>query len=129
MTTYCDPKTVLGPKDRVSNVRVLYDGGANSSSVAQLDWEGKPGVAIRWNGNSEDQPLGSPQSRGHPFWFLVPEEFADVVLERARRLAPDSDLESAYRAMAADTEREADALDWSNALIGDGTGDADHAAR
>jgi hypothetical protein len=30
-----------------------------------------------------------------------------------------NDLTSAYQAMAADTEREHDALEWSNALIGD----------
>jgi hypothetical protein len=29
------------------------------------------------------------------------------------------DLASAYQAMAADTKREHDALEWSNALIGD----------
>jgi hypothetical protein len=29
------------------------------------------------------------------------------------------DLASAYQAMATDTERERDALEWSNALIGD----------
>ena len=29
------------------------------------------------------------------------------------------DLEAEYRRMAADTEREAEALEWANALIGD----------
>jgi predicted CopG family antitoxin len=31
------------------------------------------------------------------------------------------DLASAYQAMAADTEREREALEWSNGLIGNGT--------
>lgn len=31
----------------------------------------------------------------------------------------DADLEEAYRAMAADEEREAEALEWAEALIGD----------
>ncbi len=31
-----------------------------------------------------------------------------------------ADLEAGYRAMAADTERESEALEWSEALIGDG---------
>ena len=31
----------------------------------------------------------------------------------------DSDLDSAYRSMATDKDREADALEWSEALIGD----------
>lgn len=31
----------------------------------------------------------------------------------------DTALDEGYRAMAADKEREADALEWSNALVGD----------
>jgi predicted CopG family antitoxin len=31
----------------------------------------------------------------------------------------DADLDAGYRAMAADKEREAEALEWSEALIGD----------
>jgi predicted CopG family antitoxin len=43
----------------------------------------------------------------------------------ARPHVVGEDLEQAYRAMAADTEREAEALEWSEALIGD----VDHASR
>ena len=106
MSDYCNPKTVNGPKSHVSNVHVIYDGGASDCAVAQLDWDGETGVGIRWNGNNMDQPLGSPQSRGHPFWFLVPDAFADAVLQRAEELAPESELDAAYRAMASDTARE-----------------------
>jgi hypothetical protein len=119
---YCDPKTVQGPKKYVSNVRVVYDGGQDHASVAQLDWEGEPGVAIRWNGNADEQPLGNPQSHGNPVWFLVPKEFEDAVLARARELAPETTLDAGYRDMATDAERERDATEWSNALIGDVAG-------
>jgi hypothetical protein len=37
----------------------------------------------------------------------------------ARPHVMQDDLPSAYQAMAADTEREREALEWSNALIGD----------
>ena len=37
----------------------------------------------------------------------------------ARPLVVKDDLESGYQAMAADQEREREALEWSNALIGD----------
>jgi predicted CopG family antitoxin len=37
----------------------------------------------------------------------------------ARPHVMQEDLASAYQAMAADTEREREALEWSNALIGD----------
>lgn len=36
-----------------------------------------------------------------------------------RPLVLDTSLDSGYAAMAADTEREAEALEWSNAIIGD----------
>lgn len=125
MTTYIDPRQVDSPKRYVSNVRVVYDGGADDCAVAELDWDGQPGIGIRWNGNSETQPLGNPQSRGYAQWYLVPQPFQDVVLERARELAPDRDLDAAYREMGADTKREQDARAWSEALIGD----ASHAPR
>jgi siroheme synthase (precorrin-2 oxidase/ferrochelatase) len=37
----------------------------------------------------------------------------------ARPHVVNDDLTSGYQAMAADTEREREALEWSNALIGD----------
>ena len=37
----------------------------------------------------------------------------------ARSHVVNDDLVSGYQAMAADTEREREALEWSNALIGD----------
>ena len=117
--SYYDPRTVQGPKKSVSNVRVVYDGGANRCAVAQLDWEGKPGVGIRWNGSSDEQPLGNPQSHGNPVWFLVPEEFQDAVLARAQELAPETTLEAGYRDMASDAEREREAAEWANALMSD----------
>ena len=119
MATYLDPRRVDSPKRSVSNVRVVYDGGADDCAVAELDWDGEPGIGIRWNGNSETQPLGNPQSRGHAQWYLVPAAFQDVVLQRARELAPESDLDAAYREMAADAEREEDARAWSEGLVGD----------
>jgi hypothetical protein len=43
----------------------------------------------------------------------------------ARPHVVSDDLAAGYRAMAQDTQREQDALDWSEALIGDAT----HASR
>jgi len=118
MTDYCNPKTVTGPKRHVSNVQVIYDGGPDDCAVARLDWDGEPGVGIRWNGNAKDQPLGSPQSRGHPFWFRIPVEFTDAILQETQKLAPETELDAAYRELASDAEREQVATEWSQALIG-----------
>jgi predicted CopG family antitoxin len=46
----------------------------------------------------------------------------------ARPHVMKEDLSTAYQAMAADTEREKEALEWSNGLIGD-VAEADSAAR
>jgi predicted CopG family antitoxin len=42
----------------------------------------------------------------------------------ARPHVVNDDLLAGYRAMAADTEREREALEWSDALIGDGVNEA-----
>ena len=35
---------------------------------------------MRWNGNREN-PIGNPQSRGLPTWFIVPDEHARQIIE------------------------------------------------
>jgi hypothetical protein len=119
---YHDPKTVLSPKDRVKSVEVIYDKGPvdGSWSVAQIEWDGLPAVGIRWNGDSGNSK-GTPQSRGNPAWFIVPEELADALLHAAqeRSRAKQNDLAEGYRQMASDRSHETEAAEWTEALIGD----------
>ena len=84
---YTPPNTVTSPRDCVSNINVIFDGGVippTHFSVARLDWEGSPCLVMRWNvGQREwDDPekqnnqkvcLGMPVSRGFPVWFVLPE--------------------------------------------------------
>lgn len=85
---YHSPQTVTSPRDYVSNVRVIYDGGDGSFSVAKIDWEGQPCLVMRWNvarrewhdakkvaGNKTC--AGMPTSRGYPVWFVIPDELLD----------------------------------------------------
>lgn len=116
--SYETPDHVQGPRKSVSNVRVIYDGGEDDAAIAQLDWNGEPGVGMRWNGNDE-RPLGNPQSRGHPVWWLVPPEFQEAILARVNELTPESPLAAGYREMAADSEREQEAEEWSELLLDD----------
>jgi hypothetical protein len=85
---YTAPTNVIGPQDYVSNVRVIYDGGEDSVSIARLDWEGNQVFAMRWNvarreWHDPDKVSGSkvcigmPSSRGHPVWFVLPDEMLD----------------------------------------------------
>ncbi|MDQ2178002.1 hypothetical protein [Marinifilum sp. D714] len=84
---YKDPKKVLSPKDAISKVDVIYDGGENSISIAKIIWNGEEVIGMRWNvamrewHNKEKiagkQCLGMPTSSGHSVWFVVPNDFFD----------------------------------------------------
>jgi hypothetical protein len=119
--SYIRPDEVLSPKSRVGGIiEVIHDPGENGMSVARIVWDEEPVVAIRWNGNSQ-QPLGNPMSRRHPTWFVV-DGFAAASVERAAREAAESSpnsLVAKYREMANDLEREREAEEWSEGLIGD----------
>lgn len=119
--SYVHPEEVLSPKNRVGRIlEVIHDPGENGMSVARIIWDGEPVLAIRWNGNST-QPLGNPMSRRHPTWFVV-DEYAAEEVERAARAQAESlphSLTSQYREMANDSDREREAEEWSEGLIGD----------
>jgi hypothetical protein len=121
---YVDPKTVQSPKGRVSGVNVLFDKGPSPSSwsIAKLRWDGTEAFGIRWNGDVDQPGSGTPQSRGNATWFILPNELVGAVVEAATALDREKadDLLKGYEAMAADEEREAEALEWSEAMIGDG---------
>ena len=35
---------------------------------------------MRWNGDNDDNPIGNPQSRGLPTWFIVPDNYVEAIL-------------------------------------------------
>lgn len=120
---YVDPITVLSPRTRLRSVDLLFNSnpGKGGWSVALLDFDGEERVGIRWNGSDEEPGVGNPQSRAKPTWFVVPEQLADAVRQRAEQLAESQEggLLAGYREMANDQEHEAEALEWSEGLIGD----------
>ena len=120
---YVDPMTVVSPRNRLRSVDILFnsDPGRGGWSVALLDFDGDESIGIRWNGSEDEPGLGNPQSRARPTWFVVPEELAGVVRERTEQLADSQEggLLAGYREMANDQEHEAEALEWSEGLIGD----------
>lgn len=118
---YLRPEEVLSPKGRVGGVlEVIHDPRENGMSVARIRWDGEEVIATRWNGNDE-QPLGNPVSRGRATWFIVDGYAAASVEQAARKAAEDSphSLVSKYREMSADSEREREATEWTEGLIGD----------
>ncbi|HME01332.1 MAG TPA: hypothetical protein VKM93_28975 [Terriglobia bacterium] len=56
-------------------------------------------------------------------WFVVPDKLATVMREEGEQLsnAQEAELLADYRERANDREREAEALEWCEALIGDAT--------
>jgi hypothetical protein len=82
---YTPPNTVTSPRDCVSNIQVIYDGGEESFSVASLYWGDKKRIAMRWNVSEREWSdpakvsgkkvcIGMPVSRGFPIWFVLPNE-------------------------------------------------------
>jgi hypothetical protein len=119
--SYIRPEEVLSPKTMVGGVlEVIHDPGENRMSVARILWEDEEKIATRWNG-SDEQPLGNPVSRGHATWFVVDDYAAAKVEEAARAAAEQSpnSLVARYREMANDLDREREAEEWSEGLIGD----------
>lgn len=119
--SYVRPEEVVSPRNRVGDViEVIHDPGEGRMSVARVLWDEEEVIATRWNG-SDERPLGNPVSRGRATWFVVDQYAADSVEQAARAAAERSptSLVAKYREMANDREREAEAEEWSEGLIGD----------
>jgi hypothetical protein len=88
---YVIPVNVVSPKRQWTLVSVLYDSGEGGAAVAMGMWNDNPVLAMRWNGD-EGNPIGNPQSRGLPTWFIVPDEFRKAILDRLEEIAPEKHL-------------------------------------
>lgn len=85
MKNFIRPEDVHSPKQHWSLIAVLDDGIGNGShnncALAIGRWDKQPVLAIRWNGN-DGNPIGNPQSRGLPTWFIVPEKYREALLQQ-----------------------------------------------
>jgi hypothetical protein len=122
MMAYIDPDTVVAPRSRVTAVEVVHNAG--EWSVARLEYDGEECLGIRWNGNEREPGIGNPQSHGRPTWFVVPDELAEVIRAEIEKFGNSKHavLVGAYKEMAEDLERENEAQEWCEGLIGDATG-------
>jgi len=85
MEDYITPDKVTSPRRMWSLIRVLETGDKpdshdNRVAIAIGNWEGSPVLGMRWNG-SKGSPIGSPQSRGLPTWFIIPGRLQDAVIK------------------------------------------------
>lgn len=79
-TKYVTAAAVISPKKHWSLITVLEDNGPGESALALGRWDNNPCLAMRWNGDNEANPIGNPQSRGLPTWFVVPSSYVEAIL-------------------------------------------------
>jgi hypothetical protein len=120
---YIDPETVTSPKNKVKNLRVLFDRGPvdYSWSLARLVYGDEERIGIRWNGDNKESKKGVPLANAHPVWFILPKEIEEAVESTIGKLDNEREAEllEGYRQLAADQEQEVEAEEWSEGLIGD----------
>jgi hypothetical protein len=90
--SYIPPNAVTSPRRHFTLITVLEDGrtgdnptGEGNVSVALGRWRSADGaeepiLGVRWNGDDAN-PIGNPQSRGLPTWFVVPRHLRRSILE------------------------------------------------
>lgn len=102
MMIYRNPDEVRSPRNMVSAINVIHDGGNSESenlvpiSIAEVTWGGTKQLAVRsnishaeWrNQHKLDEQIdckGNPSSRGYPTWFILPKKGTDAwkILKRA----------------------------------------------
>ncbi len=79
-TKYIPATAVVSPKKHWSLIAVLEDKGPGDCALALGRWDNEPCLAMRWNGDNDDNSVGNPQSRGLPNWFVVPSSYVEAIL-------------------------------------------------
>jgi hypothetical protein len=77
------PESVVSPKDHWTLIDVLKINEVEGTSLALGRWNREVTLVMRWNGD-EENPIGHPQSRGLPVWFVLPREYQEAVLVAAK---------------------------------------------
>jgi hypothetical protein len=86
--TYIAPENCHSPKKNWTLLKVLFDHKEGKPSLAIGMWDKIPRLAIRWNG-TKGRPIGNPQSRGLPTWFMLPEDMGDMANAAIKSLSQD----------------------------------------
>jgi len=81
------PESVISPRDHWTLIDVLKNNKEERTSLAIGRWDGDVCLVMRWNGD-EKNPIGHPQSRGLPVWFVIPKEYWQAIL-MAAKLSPE----------------------------------------
>ncbi len=93
---YIDPADVRAPRKNWTLLTVEFstgrgDGTQPGWSVATGLWDDHPATGVRWNGQDDETGAGNPQSRGHPTWFILPDELVEPVMAKVAKLKEERD--------------------------------------
>jgi hypothetical protein len=69
--------------------RSIGFGACRVRGVAVGFWEGRPVIVSRWNGTDE-RPVGMPQSRGLPIWYVHEDASYPWLVPYLDSIAPES---------------------------------------
>ena len=72
------PSSVTSPRLHWSLITVL-EADRDGVALAIGRWDNDPCLAMRWNGSAHN-PIGNPQSRGLPTWYIIPHWADDAIL-------------------------------------------------
>jgi hypothetical protein len=73
-----NPWDVRSPQARLRQLRVIHH--TVDWSLAIGVWDRGRVLLVRWNGDAS-RPLGNPVSSANPTWFVLPDDFYEVVLD------------------------------------------------
>ena len=75
------PQEVRAPKEKIEILAIIEDGTQTKrgQSIALIKWKGKKGVAVRWDGdNQQDKGFPITANGYHPAWFVLPDKFTEL---------------------------------------------------
>ncbi len=74
----------MSPRRYWTLLVVIDPGDADEMALCVGRWEDEPCLGMRWNGTKAN-PLGNPQSRGIPTWFIIGgkngRDYANAIIE------------------------------------------------
>ncbi|RYF04152.1 MAG: hypothetical protein EOO77_30040 [Oxalobacteraceae bacterium] len=83
-----NPWNARSPKSRMDafSLNVIHTDAADGWSVAELMWDGRARIGLRWDGDLNNPlDLGNPASHGHGMWFIMPEDMVGKMLAGVER--------------------------------------------
>lgn len=88
--SHIPPEKVISPKASWRLVDVIINNGPGECAYAIGMWGGKRRIGFRWNGSdeSDESPLGNPQSRGLPTWTMLDPNLHMAVLKLVEKTNP-----------------------------------------